>query len=66
MQSTQLLAEDSQAFNKFAAGDMTVFTASQFNRLGGVSALSRFENRDEVFEALRQSVMVRQIALALK
>lgn len=64
--TTQLLAEDPQAFNKFVAGDMTIFTASQFNRLGGVAALSRFDNRDEVFEALRQSVMVRQIALALQ
>lgn len=64
--TTELLAEDPQALNKFVAGDATVFTASQFNTLGGVAALSRFENRDEVFEALRQSVMVRQIALALQ
>lgn len=63
--TTQLLAEDPQALNKFVAGDITLFTSSQFNQLGGVSALSRFENRDEVFEALRQSLLVRQSLLAV-
>ena len=43
------------------AGDMTLFTASQFNQLGGISALARFEDREEVFEALRQSTLVRQV-----
>ena len=62
--TTQLLADDPQALQKFVVGDMTVFTASQFNQLGGVSALSRFEARDEVFEALRQSMLVRQSLLA--
>jgi type I restriction enzyme R subunit len=63
--TTQLLADDPAALNKFVAGDMTVFTSSQFNQLGGVSALSRFEARDEVFEALRQSILVRQSLLAV-
>ena len=58
--TTQLLADDPQALTKFVAGDMTIFNASQFNRLGGISALSRFEARDEVFDALRQSILVRQ------
>jgi type I restriction enzyme, R subunit len=61
--TSQLLADDHDALRKFVAGDMTVFTASQFNRLGGVRALSQFEERDEVFEALRQSVLVRQSLL---
>jgi hypothetical protein len=43
---------------------MTLFTASQFNQLGGVQALTRFENRELVFEALRQSTLVRQTLLA--
>jgi hypothetical protein len=43
---------------------MTLFASSQFNQLGGVTALSRFEARDEVFEALRQSLLVRQSLLA--
>ncbi len=47
------------------SGDMTLFNASQFNRLGGISALSRFEARDEVFEALRQSMLIRQSALTM-
>lgn len=62
--TTQLLADDPHALTKFVAGDMTIFNASQFNRLGGISALSRFEARDEVFNALRQSILVRQSTLA--
>ncbi|MGI8482281.1 MAG: DEAD/DEAH box helicase family protein, partial [Limisphaerales bacterium] len=62
--TVQLVAEDSNSLRKFMAGDMTVFTASQFNQLGGVSALSRFEERNEVFEALRQSSLIRQSLLA--
>jgi type I restriction enzyme R subunit len=63
--TTQLLADDARALEKFMSGDMTLFNASQFNRLGGISALSRFEARNEVFEALRQSMLVRQSALAM-
>jgi type I restriction enzyme R subunit len=63
--TTQLVADDTEALEKFVSGDMTLFTASQFNRLGGVSALASFEQRDEVFEALRQSLLVRQTALTL-
>ena len=63
--TTQLLADDPQSLQKFMSGDMTIFSASQFNRLGGISALSRFEARDQVFEALRQSMLVRQSTLAI-
>ncbi|MFA7158016.1 MAG: DEAD/DEAH box helicase family protein [Kiritimatiellia bacterium] len=62
--TTQLLAEDSRALQKFMSGDMTIFTASQFNQLGGVSALAGFEERERVFEALRQSTLIRQSMLA--
>ncbi len=58
--TAQLLAEDPAALRRFMTGDMTLFTASQFNQLGGVSALARFEGREQVFEALRQSTLVRQ------
>jgi len=58
--TTQLLADDPAALRRFMGGDMTIFTSSQFNQLGGVAALARFDNRDEVFEALRQSTLVRQ------
>jgi type I restriction enzyme R subunit len=62
--TAQLVADNPEALKKFVAGDMTLFTASQFNRLGGVAALSRFDQRDEVFEALRQTILVRQSLIA--
>ena len=62
--TTQLLADDDQALQKFVDGDMTLFTSSQFNRLGGITALSQFNHRDQVFEALRQSMLVRQSSLS--
>lgn len=62
--TAQLLAEDPAALRRFMTGDMTLFTASQFNQLGGIAALARFEGREEVFEALRQSTLVRQSRLA--
>ncbi len=62
--TAQLIAEDSTSLRKFMDGDMTVFNAGQFTRLGGVTALSRFDARDAVFEALRQSSLVRQSLLA--
>ena len=62
--TAQLLAEDPAALRRFMTGDMTLFTASQFNQLGGVSALARFEGREQVFEALRQSTLVRQSLIA--
>jgi len=62
--TAQLIAEDSTSLRKFMDGDMTIFNASQFNRLGGGTALSRFDARENVFEALRQSSLVRQSLLA--
>ncbi|MDD4318986.1 MAG: DEAD/DEAH box helicase family protein [Candidatus Peribacteraceae bacterium] len=62
--TTQLLAEDPQVLRRFMKGDMTIFSASQFNPLGGINSLARFERRDEVFDALRQSTLVRQTLLA--
>jgi type I restriction enzyme, R subunit len=63
--TTQLVADDPNALQKFLSGDMTLFNASQFNRLGGVRALSKFDGRDDVFEALRQSILVRQTQLTV-
>ncbi len=62
--TAELLIEDPAALRRFLNGDVTLFTASQFNQLGGVSALTRFESREEVFEALRQSSLVRQSLVA--
>lgn len=63
--TTQLLADDQEALKRFVEGDMTIFTVSQFNQLGGLATLGKFERRDEVFEALRQSPLVRQSLLAV-
>jgi type I restriction enzyme R subunit len=62
--TAQLIAEDSTSLRKFMDGDMTIFNAGQFTRLGGVTALSQFDARENVFEALRQSSLVRQSLLA--
>jgi hypothetical protein len=40
-------------------GDITVFASSQFNQLGGFTALIEFHQHEDVFEALRQSTLVR-------
>jgi hypothetical protein len=61
--TAQLLVDDRGALDKFMIGDITVFNSSQFNRLGGITALSQFGAREEVFEALRQSILVRQSSL---
>jgi hypothetical protein len=62
--TTQLVADDSKSLRKFIDGDMTIFNANQFRTLGGLDALSRFDARENVFEALRQSSLVRQSLLA--
>src|ERR1039457_3602528 len=38
--TAQLLAEDSTALRRFMSGDMTLFTATQFNQPGRLTALS--------------------------
>lgn len=63
--TAQLIAEDSTALRRFMTGDMTVFTANQFRTLGGLEALTRFDHRDEVFDALRQSTLARQTLLSV-
>jgi type I restriction enzyme R subunit len=62
--TAQLVADDSSSLKKFMDGDMTIFNANQFRTLGGLDALSRFDARENVFEALRQSSLVRQSLLA--
>ena len=57
--TTQLIVENPDALRRFMSGDMRIFTSSQFNQLGGIAALVQFENREQVFEALRQSTLVR-------
>ena len=61
--TSQLVADDQRALERFVSGDMTLFSASQFNKLGGIQALAQMDKRNEVFEALRQSTLVRQSLL---
>jgi hypothetical protein len=61
--TAQLIADDPLAYRKFIEGDFTLFGASQFNRLGGLPALAAFGARDQVFDALRQSSLVKQSSL---
>ena len=58
-----LIAEDASALQRFMAGDMTLFTSTQFRLLGGPAALTRFAEREAVFEVVRQSPLMRQAVL---
>lgn len=61
--TVNLLVDDPESLKKFLEGNMTIFTASQFTQLGGLPALLSFRERDEVFEAVRQSILIRQSQL---
>lgn len=61
--TTGLIADDAEARRRFLDGDMTLFTTSQFNALGGLAALERFTERDQVFNALRNTSLFRQSML---
>ncbi|MBK5274070.1 MAG: DEAD/DEAH box helicase family protein [Desulfuromonadales bacterium] len=57
--TVELVSEDSQALADFLTGRYNrLFERSQFRTLGGLTALTRFQERDQVFEALRQSSLV--------
>jgi hypothetical protein len=58
-----IIAEDAGALQRFMDGDMTLFTSTQFNLLGGPAALARFAEREAVFDVVRQSLLVRQTQL---
>jgi hypothetical protein len=63
--TAQLVADDPQALQRFMAGEVAIFDSSQFSQLGGLAALARFDQREAVFEALRQSTLVRQTLLGV-
>ncbi len=56
----RLVIDDSEARQQFLDDDISVFTRAQFTNLGGVQALRSFSDRDDVFEALRQSSILQQ------
>lgn len=65
--TAELVSEDSQALSDFLAGRyQRLFERSQFRTLGGLPALARFHERDEVFEALRQSSLVQCTQIAAR
>jgi hypothetical protein len=43
-----------------------LFERSQFRTLGGLPVLTRFEEREHVFEALRQSSLVQCTRMAVR
>jgi type I restriction enzyme R subunit len=62
--TARLLADDAKALEKFLAEDYaSVFDTSQFRPLGGLAALARFSDREAVFEALRESTLIKQARL---
>ena len=65
--TAELVSEDSQALRDFIAGRyQRLFERSQFRTLGGLPALAHFPERDQVFEALRQSSLVQCTQLAMR
>lgn len=65
--TVELVSEDPQALSDFLAGRYNrLFERSQFRTLGGLPALASFQERDQVFEALRQSSLVQCSRYALE
>ena len=62
--TASLIADDPEALYRFLEGDFSIFGKSQFTTLGGLEVLPKFTNRDDVFEALRQSSLARHSSLA--
>jgi type I restriction enzyme R subunit len=58
--TVSLLVDDPGALKQFLNSDMTLFDRNQFHQLGGLAALAQFDHRDDVFEALKQSPIIRQ------
>lgn len=51
-----LVSEDRSSFDAFETGQYSeLFSKSLFQRLGGLSAIAKFSDRERVFETLRQS-----------
>jgi hypothetical protein len=65
--TAELISEDAKALSDFLAGRyQRLFERSQFRILGGLTALSRFAERDQILESLRQSSLVECSRLVLK
>jgi hypothetical protein len=65
--TAELITDDSGALGDFIEGKYNrLFARSQFRNLGGLAALAEFNDRDEVFEALRESSLVQCSRYALQ
>lgn len=61
----ELVMEDQTARRQFFNGELTqILGRPQFAPLGGLDAIVKFEEREAVFEALRETPIVRQVQLA--
>jgi type I restriction enzyme R subunit len=56
----RLVVDDPEARQQFLEDNPEIFTRAQFRQLGDVQQLRRFTSREQVFEALRQSSIIRQ------
>jgi type I restriction enzyme R subunit len=62
-----LIADDPRSFREFDEGKYAALcNRSQFQRIGGVGALTRFTNRNAVWESLRQSPFVQATRQAFR
>lgn len=64
--TAHLVAEDREALKQFVDEDVTLYNRTQFRTLGGVQALAKLDQRDEVFTALRESPLVKTTVTATK
>lgn len=56
----RVVVDDPEARQQFLEDNPEIFTRAQFRQLGGVQQLRGFTSREQVFEALRQSSIIRQ------
>ena len=56
----RLVVDEPEARQQFLEDDIAIFNRAQFTNLGGVQALRSFSDREDVFEALRQSSIIQQ------
>jgi type I restriction enzyme R subunit len=56
----KLVVDDPEARQQFLEDDVNIFTRAQFRQLGDVQQLRKFTEREQVFEALRNSSIIRQ------
>ena len=59
--TANLIIDDTNALDSFLDNDLaSVFQGPQFSQLGGIATLRNFQNRDLVFDSLRNSALIQQ------